>query len=206
MNFFSRMARNRHTQNRGFTLMELVVSLGIFSAVVVAAVGMMISVFRAQSKAIAIKNVFDNARFSLELMTRELRTGDNIRLTTTFPFGCPSNGLAFTSYNRIGAAQERFYYYADSNGDGTDDALMRVAMPTAGSIDCTAVAPQQFTSPEVVVDKMYISTQGLATGSADGQPRLTLGFTMHSSVSQLGQETSIAVQTTIVPRIRDIAL
>ena len=198
------MARNKRKLNRGFTLIELVVSLGIFSVVVVAAVGMMISIFAAQAKAIAIKNVFDNARFSLELMTREIRTGDNIHLTIIPPPGCPRNGLEFTSYNRIGAAQERFYYYTDSHGDGKFDTLMRVAMPIAGSVNCSIAAPQQFTSPEVVVDKVYISAQGLTMGPTDGQPRLTLGLTMHASNPRFGQETSITVQTTVVQRIRDI--
>ena len=200
---FRLIVRNSKKLNHGFTLLELVISVSIFSLVVVAAVGIMISVFAAQAKAVAVKNVLDNARFSLELMTREMRTGSDIKYTADPPSGCPRNGLEFTSYNQ-GSPQERFYYLEDTDGDTRPDAIMRVAMPSAGNVDCSAVPPQQFTSEEIIIDSWKLQLRGNAIGPTDGQPRVTLGFVMHSRDSRFGTQTRIDVQTTIVPRLRDL--
>ena len=188
--------------NQGFTLLELIVSIAIFSIVVIAATSIMMSVFRAQAKAVAIKNVLDNARFSLELMTRELRTATGISFTTTPPPGCPRNGLAFTSHNQ-GSSQERFYYWEDTDGDGVRDAMMKVAM-SAGSIDCTAVPPQRFTSDEVIVDSWVIRLLGNAVGGADGQPSVLIIFKMHGQDTPFGVDTSINLQTAVTMRSRDL--
>lgn len=203
MNFFSPAMQDDTKLHHGFLLLELVVSIAVFSMVVLAAAGVMISVFQAHAKAIALKDVLDNARFSLELMTRELRTGTNMQYTTTPPPGCPRNGLEFTSNNQ-GSAQERFYYWDDSDGNGKPDILMRVAMPSAESIDCNAVPPQQFTAAEVVVDHWRINWLGVGVGPTDGQPRITMSFVIYSRNPRFGPDTIVNLQTTVTARIRDL--
>lgn len=177
--------------NKGFTLLELIIAIGIFFFVVIGAVDMMITVFRAQAKAIAIKEVMDNGRFTMELMTRELRTSGNMRFVN--PPGCPS-GLEFTSVNQ-GSLQERFYYWSGA-------AIWRVAMSSAGSVGCTLA--QQLTAPEVVVDHWGARLHGEIIGPADGQPFITLHLVMHSKDPKVGPETAIDLQTTVVQRIRDL--
>lgn len=185
------MRKRNESLDKGFTLLELVVAIGIFSFVVIGAVDMMITVFRAQAKAIAIKEVMDNGRFAMELMTRELRTSGNMRFVT--PPGCPS-GLEFTSVNQ-GSLQERFYYW-----DGT--AIWRVAMSNPGSVDCTLA--QQLTAPEVVVDHWGARLHGEIIGPNDGQPFITLHLVMHSTDPKWGADTTIDLQTTVVQRARDL--
>ena len=183
--------------------MELIVSIAVFSIIVLAAVDVMISVFKAQAKAIALKDVLDNARFSMELISRELRTGTNIVYTIVSPPNCPRSGLQFTSYNQ-GSPQERFYYWEDTDGDSVRDALMRVAMPSAGSVNCSTVAPQQWTSEEIIVNNWTVRLLGNLVGQADGQPRITFGFVMHSRDPRLGPNTVVRLQTTITQRLRDL--
>lgn len=194
------MRKKNKSPNQGFTLLELIVAIGIFSFVVLGAIGMMISVFRAQAKAIAIKNVMDNDRFVMELMTRELRTSRNMQFPSPPPFGCPP-GLEFTSFNQ-GSPQERFYYWIDTDGDGIRDAIMRVAMPSAGSVNCALA--QQLTAPEVVVDHWGARLHGDVIGSTDGQPFITLHLVIHSKDARWGPETIIDLQTTVVQRMRDL--
>ena len=183
--------------------MELIVSIAVFSMIVLAAVDVMIRVFAAQAKAIAVKDVLDNARFSLELVTRELRTGSNIVFTTIPPPNCLRNGLQFISYNQ-GSPQDRFYYWEDTDGDLVFDALMRVAMPSAGGVNCATIAPQQFTSEEVIVDKWVVGLSGNVVGPADGQPRVTFGFIMRARNPRPGSNTVINLQTTVTQRSRDL--
>lgn len=183
--------------------MELIVSVAVFSIIMLAAIDVMMSVFKAQAKAIVLKDVLDNARFSVELMSRELRTGTHMVYTTLKPPNCPRNGLQFTSYNQ-GSPQERFYYWEDTDGDSIRDALMRVAMPTAGSVNCSTVVPQQFTSEEIIVDQWTVRLLGNEVGKRDGQPRITFGFVMHSRDSKIGPNTLVRLQTTVTQRLRDL--
>lgn len=195
--------QNIRERKNGFTLMELVVTIAVFSILMLGAVDVIMSVFRAQTKAIALKDVLDNARFSLELMTREIRTGSNMEYTNSPPPNCPRNGLQFISYNQ-GSAQRRFYYWEDTDVDSVRDALMRVAMPTASDVDCSLVVPQQLTSEEIIVEQWAVRLLGNAVGSNDGQPRITLGVIMRSRNPRFSQEASIDLQTTVTQRLRDL--
>lgn len=203
--FFFLSAKKKKIDDSGYTLIEMLVSISLFSVVVMALVGVMITIFGAQAKAIALKDVLDNARFSLELMTRELRTGTDFKYA--IPPGCPTIGLQFTSYNQ-GTGQERFYYVTDTDADGQYDAIMRVAMLTAGSIDCTTA--QQFTAHEVIVYPVWVSSDdsgkvyGGTPGPTDGQPRITISMTVRSRNPRPGQDTSFTLQTTVIQRERDI--
>ena len=185
----------KHQKNQGFTLIELMVSVAIFALVVVGAMGVMVNVFGAQEKAIALKEVLDNARFPIELMTREVRTATNIQ-DPVQPPGCPIAGIQFTSHNE-GTAQERFYYL-----DTVAGIIMRVAMQSAGSIDCAQA--QELTAKEVIIDNGFGEVQGLMFGPNNGQPRITFGFRVRSRNTSLRADTAISVQTTITQRLRDL--
>lgn len=189
------MRKRNESLDKGFTLLELIVAIGIFSFVVIGAVDMMITVFRAQAKAIAIKEVMDNGRFAMELMTRELRTSLNMRFPVPPLPGCPS-GLAFTSVNQ-GVAQERFYYW-----DGT--AIWRVAMGSAGKVNCGLAL--RLTAPEVAVDHWGARLYGEVVGPNDGQPFITLHLAVRSLDPKWGSDTMIDLQTTVVQRARDLSL
>ncbi|MES2470884.1 MAG: type II secretion system protein [Patescibacteria group bacterium] len=60
--------------NQGFTLVEIIVSLGIFAVVALVAVGAFLKVVDANKKAQALKTAVNNLNFALETMSRELRT------------------------------------------------------------------------------------------------------------------------------------
>ncbi|GEM_PF-1626815 len=61
----------------GFTLIEIVVAIGILSIVLMMGVGLLVVLLSHQRRTINIQNVHDNARFAIEAMSREIRTGDS---------------------------------------------------------------------------------------------------------------------------------
>ena len=63
-------------KQKGFTLLEMIVALGIFSIVAVLTAGTIVSFNRVQKKTINIQNAHDNIRYALETMARAIRTGD----------------------------------------------------------------------------------------------------------------------------------
>lgn len=69
------MVSKSQKQNQGFTLIEMIVSLGIFSIVVTTAVGAMLILISTNQQLQSEQNVMTNLSFALDTMTREIRTG-----------------------------------------------------------------------------------------------------------------------------------
>lgn len=60
---------------KGFTLIEALVSLGLFSIVVVSATGVILSVISSNKKNQAISSVVNNLNYSIDSMVRDIKTG-----------------------------------------------------------------------------------------------------------------------------------
>jgi len=66
----------------GFTLIEIIVSLAIFSVVAVIAVGALVRVTSANRQAQAIQSGVNNISFIMDSISREIRTGANVHCIT----------------------------------------------------------------------------------------------------------------------------
>jgi len=68
---------NYHTRNkkRGFTLVEMIVSLALFSVVATVSLGALIKIVSANKKAQTLHATITNLNFALETMSREMRVG-----------------------------------------------------------------------------------------------------------------------------------
>lgn len=58
---------------RGFTLVELIVAMGIFGFAATFAIASLLALVSVQRKAIATQEAFDNVRYALEFMAKETR-------------------------------------------------------------------------------------------------------------------------------------
>ena len=67
---------------RGFTLIELMVSLSVFSVVMVVSIGTLLIMIDSNAKAQALYSSSVNLSFALDSMTRELRTGYKYHCST----------------------------------------------------------------------------------------------------------------------------
>ncbi len=67
---------------RGFSLVELMVSLSIFSIVMTLSVSTLLVLIDANAKAQALSSAMTNITFALDSMTRNLRTGSNFYCTS----------------------------------------------------------------------------------------------------------------------------
>jgi type II secretory pathway pseudopilin PulG len=75
----------------GFTLIELMVSLGIFIVVIMAAISSLYTVNSAARKVEAMRSVLDNLNFALESMSRTIRTGTDVVCGGTLGGGATNN-------------------------------------------------------------------------------------------------------------------
>lgn len=178
----------------GFTLLEMVISIGIFSVLVIAAIGITISVSNTQIKAGNIQGILDNIRFSLELLTKEMRTGNNYQLTTI----CAASGAEISFLNS--ASAKRIYFF-----DSSLKALMRATQDLTVA-DCSGATGKimQFTAEDVEVQRFKVSLQGQAEGANDGQPWTLISLTVRSKSPKYELESFMDLQTMVTQRLRDI--
>ncbi len=65
----------RNPRNTGFTVVELIVAMGLFMTIIVVAVGAYIQVIKTQGIVTDVMAANDNASLVMEQMAREIRTG-----------------------------------------------------------------------------------------------------------------------------------
>lgn len=71
------MLKNTKKINHGFTLVEMLVSIGLFAVVSTMSIGTLLVLIEANGRAQAMQLVMTNLSFSIDAMTREIRTGSN---------------------------------------------------------------------------------------------------------------------------------
>ena len=75
--------------DKGFTLIEMVVSIGIFAVAALIGTTALLSLAVSQRKAIAIQSAYDNLRFAVEVIAKDLRTGDIYHCGSSVPVDMP---------------------------------------------------------------------------------------------------------------------
>lgn len=125
---------------KGFTLVELIVGVAIFSLVILVAVSLLTTALRAQRKSIAIQNVQDNSRYLIGFVAKEIRMSE-IKIgdgpSTDLSIYHPDHGdityvFAGTQITRNGDAinsdevEVQGMFYVD--GRGSDDQQPRVTI------------------------------------------------------------------------------
>lgn len=175
----------------GFTLLEMVISIGIFSVIVMTAISIMIQVSRVQIKASNLQTILDNVRFGFELLTKELRTGT----------GYGSNSICGPGIGFKNSFGEDRVYYLDL---GTKTIMRSLA--NVGPADCGGNNPviQPLTSEDIEVNRLDFQIHGQNSGPGDGQPWLTINLEAKSKSPRYQLDSSINLQTTIVQRLRDL--
>jgi len=198
------MFKKSQMQNRGFTLIEMIVSLGIFSIVVTTAVGAMLILISTNQQLQSQQNVMTNLSFALDTMTREIRTGhnyycvnDNLLTGNHEELGsrvvdCPDGdrGVSFfeggNSLTRTIGSRVLYYYDRDE-----ESLYRRLGDQPAQSIISSGLA---------ITDAQFYVT-GTATTNDRVQPTVTIFL---AAQDRNDDSKTYYLQTTVTQRILDI--
>lgn len=94
------------TGNKGFSLIEIIVAASIFAIVVASASSLFVVGIRGQRNAVSQKDLLDNLRFAMEVMTRQLRMaqqdgqGGACTGVARATYGGGGSTMSFIDYNR----------------------------------------------------------------------------------------------------------
>jgi len=93
-----------NNMRKGFTLIELIVSMTIFLIVMVSVIELFGSGIKAQKKSLALQTLSDSASYTIEYMSRTIRMAKKDLTGTYISTGCNfetiANGIRFLNYER----------------------------------------------------------------------------------------------------------
>ncbi len=174
------------SNQKGLTLIETLVTLGIFSTVIVFTMGLFINANKAQVAAREMNLVNDEASFLLERISREIRmasknnSGD---IVIESGGGLKDKKLTFTNNENL----VTIYCMAATSCDG---AGQNVAVSYNGGAGYALI-----NSSDVKVDYLKFYLNG---GGANEQPIVTVVLKVSSKKIP---SVSISLQTSVVPRV-----
>ena len=193
------MSMNHKPSVRGFTLIELIVSVGIFSIVMLVATSAYLTLIRLDRRARATNQIVNNLSFAMDAMVRGIRTGSDYHCI---------NGAPDASGNSTSGACTQFYYTDSNLATGSNVVTFFLdgtkVMRNEGAVYSTSVATASLlTDPSITVSSLVFYVRGAGT-SNDAQPQVlfTLKGSMPADAS--GDVTTFTIQEGATARVIDL--
>lgn len=192
----------RAAHSRGFSLVELMVALTLFMAVVTMAIGTLLVLINANAKAQNMQDVMTNLTFALDSMTREIRTGTGYYCAGNLPSSI-SDEATQDCITQTGIS------IVEGGSSLTGSGSPRIAYRFAnGRIERRLGSGSwlPLTSDIVEIETMYFTVLGSDTYSATGnttQPTVTI-FISGRAGDRTDRDAEFSLQTTITRRLMDI--
>lgn len=204
-------------KGKGFTLIEMMVSVGIFTIVVVFAIAALLNANLVHNKSKDLRSVMDNLSFIMEDMSRNLRTGYNYRCYDSSdnwgiqdiqspdldtPRSCIGGGVIVFEEARDGVPEDntdQWVYKIESQDGGQTFDIWK---STAGGnnfkpMNTDEIELSQFSGFDV------IGAEPPFTGD-DRQPLVVVN--LKGVINYRGEETPFSLQTSVSQRLIDVRL
>jgi prepilin-type N-terminal cleavage/methylation domain-containing protein len=181
-------------KKKGFTLVELIIAISLFTIIAFFSIGAVLSIFDANRKARSSKTIVDNLNLSLESMVRTIRFGTNYHCggsgDLSVPNDCSSGDVSFS-----------VTFYDDTLGR---DVIVTYSIDTDGSLINRQYDGEgsSITSPEAKIEylRFYVFN---SEDNGVNQPYVIAVIKGHSGNKQSSQ-TNFSVQTLISQRALDL--
>lgn len=187
---------------RGFTLIETIVSVAIFAIVMTIALGSLLAMIESDRKAQTLKSVINNLNFSMDSMTRSIRTGEDYHCdaavgTITAARDC--GGVPATSFvYKPVVGNTTIYRLESSNAALCGQPAARVGCITRSTDN--GVTYSAITSPEVYIQALKFYVTGAENPNL--QPKVTVLIAGEVTVSA-SQKSPLNLQTSVTQRLYD---
>ncbi|MSU55593.1 MAG: prepilin-type N-terminal cleavage/methylation domain-containing protein [Candidatus Taylorbacteria bacterium] len=193
------LSRNFYSvRSSGFSLVEMIVSIALFSFVMLAVTGVLLSVVDANHKAQGLKTTINNLSLALESLTRNLRTGTAYQATGNSCGSTGSDAISFLSHSG-----EAITYSLGVSSNGGGAILV--------SNSSYALAP--ITAPEINMDRLCFYISGNVVNNGGGydllQPKVlvTIGGIVSNRTApgaRIRTTSRLDIQTLVSQRFPDV--
>lgn len=181
---------NRTHRSRGYTLLELIVSVGIFSVIMLIVTSAYLALIDLDRKARATSDVMTSLSFVVESMGREIRTGTSYQCNTTGT-NCTTGGTSFRYTDGRGRTIT-YRRLVDSSGKG---AVMVDVNGTESAL----------TDPRVDVSTLTFYVRGVGTTGGDAYLPPQVTFVLKGTVqTEPGETVDFSLQGSATERYLEL--
>ncbi len=185
-----------HSSKRGYTLLEMIVAVGIFSVVMLAATGAYLTLINLDRQARAMNDVVSNLTFAVDSMSRAVRTGTGYKCDNIS--GSGANCINGSSNSTLGftdsESPNRSVVYSLSGGQ----IMASICSPAP----CAGGSVSALTDPRITVQSLRFYVRGVGVG--DGiQPQVT--FTIAGLLTTgVGKSVNFSIEGGATQRLLEI--
>jgi len=172
---------------RSFTLIELMVSMTVFSLIIASASGVFTSVLQAQRKLLATQELLSQTSYLEEYMSRSIRMAKKDVLGACI--------TAKSNYDIVSGQSIKFMNYKEE--------CQEFYLLSSHLMENKAGVVSELTSDTLAVNNFNISLLGNSQ-SDNLQPRATLFLKIKGVGLRIEQQVEIQIQTTISQRKLDV--
>lgn len=191
--------RKKNKVQKGFTLLEMLVSITLFSFVVTIALGALFTILKANEKTKVIKTVVNNLNMALEGMSREIRVGYD------YDVNCSSGAGGCTKFEfKTRDGCDAFYEFSNDTvykkiKKKEDGDPMGVC--SGGDIDKVSIVGEDVIIDTDMSDGGESKFYTAGVGSGDNiQPRLLIVLSGYVRNYNLENDEKFDIQTTVSQR------
>lgn len=173
---------------RGYTLLEMIVAVGLFSIIMLLATGAYFNLIKIDREARAVNDVVSNLSFAVDSLGREIRTGTGYKCNNeeNDPNCTDSAGTSFGYTDSVG--REVSYWLSSSNQiiatiDGEDSPL---------------------TDPRIHIDTLSFYVRGVNEGTTDNVQPQTLVAIEGSITTSPEKTVTFSIQTSATQRLLEL--
>lgn len=183
---------NTLNKKKGFTLIEMTVSLGLFTIVMFIATSAFLSVVNADRKSRSVRIAADNLNIALEDMSRRIKTGST--------YFCGTNDAGGTLDCTVGASNNTLFFM------GQDGLRVKYTLDnTTHAIWRTVGLEQaiQATSPEISINNLDFVVAGSPNLTSGNKKQPTVTILIDGALGTGVASSTFKIQTTVTQRAYD---
>ena len=181
--------------NTGFTLVEMIVAIALFSVVMVMGMGSLLNVLTASKQNQAIQTAVNNLGLAMEMMSREIRTGYNYHCGT-------SGSITDTQDCMDGENYIAFEPYYGDPSNSNDQVVFKIENNRIQKSIDSGSHFASLTANELVIDNgSYFVVVGSDPDDTD-QPKVIIAIS-GAVASNAKVSSPFNLQTTVSQRLLD---
>lgn len=173
------MSMKYHSSRRGYTLIELIVAVGVFALIMTLAAGAYLTIIGVSRQTQATTTGINGFAFALENMARAVRTGSTYNCAGLGD--CPNGGSSF-SFKDYGGTTHTFDLSGGAirqDGNAITDPLVNVTSLTFYANGTAPASSGDYHQANVVI---------VASGTVSAGPGKTVPFTIETSATMRGSD------------------